>query len=332
MSFFSSIRDAVSNRILAIDNFRNLKVANTKRILGSGFGATLDTTYLYTATTAGTGAYSGGNGEGTIATGATANSSYSIVSKGKLRYQSGRNNLFRAVVRFHDTGTANNVREFGVYSDSASQFVFRLSGTTFSCVVKRNSVETVVSSGSFNGNGTGASGTYTVDTNYHGFEILYAGSRIIFSIDNVAIHTFSSTTASIVGSLVGNLYIANTNSGGSTSNVSLSIQNWSGAHIGDAVNNPLFYNINATAETRTLKAGGGTLQSISIGRTGGASCTLTLYDNTAGSGTIIGIWDVNATQSVGTHVMGIEGVNFYNGLTYVSSGTWTNGSVTIFWE
>lgn len=316
----------------SIDTFRNLRVAQAKRVIGSNFGSTIDTTYLYTTSVAGTGTATASNGVASLTTGATANSSASIVTKNKARYLSGRNNLFRFQGRFSNTGSANNVREVGVFIDSSNQFVFRLSGTTFQVVVKKAGVETVVSSGLFNGNGSSSGMGWTVDTNFHAFEILYSTARIRFLIDNDPIHTFVGASTSLTSSLVGQIYAANTNSGGGTANVSLDFMAVSVSHIGDAVNNPNYYNINAVAETRTLKGGGGTLQSISIGRPAGVGSSLTIYDNTAGSGTVIGIWDLNNAQSVGTHVMGIEGVNFYNGLTYVTAGTMTNGSITIFWE
>lgn len=324
--------DVVTNMYESIDRFRNIRTAETKRIVGSNFGSTIDTAGLYTITNTNGGTTTANTGVCSLATNTTANGATQIVTKGKIRYLSGRSNLFRAVVRFSNTGSANNVRQFGILVDTANLFVFRLSGTTFSVVAKRASVETVVASGSFNGNGTSSGGTWTVDTNFHAFEIMYTTSRIGFTIDNQPIHTFSATNNSTISSMVGSMYAANINSGGSTTSNYLNLLTWSGSQIGDAINNPQFYNINAVAETRTLKAGGGTLQSISIGRSGGNGATLTLYDNTAGSGTIIGIWDLNNVSSVGTHTLGIEGVNFNNGLTYVTSGTMTSASATIFWE
>ena len=53
-----------------------------------------------------------------------------------------------------------------------------------------------------------------------------------------------------------------------------------------------------------------------------------LYDST--SGTKLLTFDLTANSAFGTHVFGIEGVNFNNGLTYITSGTMTNGSVTFF--
>ena len=326
------IVDPVTGMIGYLDRFRNFKVANTKRIIGSNFGNSIDTTYLYTITNNNGGTATATDGVATLATNTTANGNTTLITKGKIRYLSGRNNNIRFQVRFGDTGGTNNVREFGIYVDANNFYGYRLSNTTFSIVTKKAGVETVVSSGSFNGNGNITNGTYTVDTNFHGFEILVSGSRIQFIIDNRPIHVATATTSSIVSSLPGQIYLSNTNSGGSTTNRILDILALSGSQIGDAVNNPQYYNIDAVAETRTLKAGGGTLQSISIGRLGGANALITIYDNTAGSGTIIARFDLTNNNAFGTHIFGIEGVNFYNGLTYVTSGTMTNGSVTIFWE
>lgn len=328
----SIIVDPVTGMMGYLDRFRNLRTANTKRMFGSNFGANIDTTYQYTITNGNGGTTTATSGVATLATNTTANGNTTLITKPKIRYLSGRNNLIRIQARFGDTGGANNVREFGIYVDANNQYNYRLSDTTFSVVLKKAGIETVISSGSFNGSGSGSTGTYTVDTSFHSFEILVSGSRIQFVIDNQPLHVFSATSTSLVASLVGNVFMSNTNSGGSTTNRVLDTIAISASQIGDAVNNPLYYNIDAVAETRTLKSGGGTLQSISIGRLGGANALITIYDNTAASGTIIARFDLTANSAFGTHVFGIEGVNFYNGLTYVTSGTMTNGSVTLFWE
>lgn len=326
MSYFSNLFDAVTGRSTYIDPFRNLRVAQMKRVVGTGAGPITDS-FLYTTTVAGTGAYSVTTGTGTLTTGATANSSVDIKSVQKARYMSGRANILRVTTGFLDTGVANNVREFGLFVDASNQFNFRLSGTVFSVVVKKAGVEIVVNSGSFNG----ASSTYAVDANIHSFEIVYTFTSILFVIDNVLVHRVSSTTATLLSSIVGQLYISNANSGGSTSVVNMNIVAWSIQQVGDSINNPMFYNINAIAETRTLKTGGGTLQSISVGRAA-TSGLLTIYDSTSGTGSIIAIFDIGSVSTIGTHMFGIEGVNFYTGLTYVTSGVMTNGSVTVFWE
>jgi len=331
MSFFSNLYDKVTNKSAMIGNLRDLRVANIKRILGSNFGSSIDSTY-YTVSVAGTGAGAASNGVLSLTTGATANSTASIVTTRKVRYLSGRANLYRGVMRFGDTGAANNVREFGIQIDSNNGFYFRLSGTTFQIVTRKGGSDTVVSNGSFNGNGTQSAQSWTVDTNFHGFEISYTTSAIRFLIDDVAIHVARPTTTSLTSSVVGVIYASNANSGGGTANVTLDSIALSVSYFGDAVNNPLFYCNSATAETRTLKAGGGTLYSVTIGRAGGAGCTLTIYDNTAASGTIIAIFDMTKDAAIGTHVLAPEGVNFYNGLTYVLSATATAAAFTVTWD
>lgn len=327
-----NINDSTTTKSVQVDNLQRLMVESAKRIIGSGFGSSIDTTYLYNIVNAGTGTTTASTGEGILATGTGANGATTLTTQGKIRYLSGRTNLFRDIVRFGDTGTTNNVREFGIYIDANNKFVFRLSGTTFSCVIKRDGVETVVSNGSFNGNGTQSGVSVTVDTNYHSYEIMYTNSKVRFFMDDSAVHAFTPTTASLVSSMVGNLYASNVNVLGSTSNVSMNMLNWSGSQIGDSVNNPLFYCVNAVAETRTLKGGGGTLQAININRKGGANAILTVYDSTTGSGTLIGIWDLTVADCVTPWPQGVQGVNFYNGLTYVTSGTMTAGNITFFWE
>src|SRR5882757_2249297 len=58
------------------------------------------------------------------------------------------------------------------------------------------------------------------------------------------------------------------------------------------------YNHIATAATTTVKSGAGTLHTITINSLGTVASTLTVYDNTAGSGTVIGI--INSLSITGT--------------------------------
>lgn len=87
-----------------------------------------------------------------------------------------------------------------------------------------------------------------------------------------------------------------------------------------------FTNI-ATATTTTVKSGSGFLNRITINK-GVASATVTLYDNTAGSGTLIG------TITFGAALLGDPGipllyeVNFTTGLTIVTSGA---TDLTVSW-
>lgn len=75
-----------------------------------------------------------------------------------------------------------------------------------------------------------------------------------------------------------------------------------------------FLNLAANATT-TVKTGAGVLHSITINTLGTAD-TVTVYDNTAGSGTKIGT--INAALSQGTLIFDAA---FVTGLTVVIAGT-----------
>jgi hypothetical protein len=84
---------------------------------------------------------------------------------------------------------------------------------------------------------------------------------------------------------------------------------------------------NITSKTTTVvKTGPGVLKSIIINKAGSAD-TLTIYDNTAGSGTTIGTITVTASVNF---VFNYEAA-FSTGLTIVSGGT-TAGDYTVIWR
>jgi len=74
-----------------------------------------------------------------------------------------------------------------------------------------------------------------------------------------------------------------------------------------------YRNINASGTT-TVKTGPGVLVSVTINNKGAGGHTITLYDNTAGSGTKIATIDGTANQ-----VTLFYNVGFTNGLTIVTS-------------
>jgi hypothetical protein len=81
-----------------------------------------------------------------------------------------------------------------------------------------------------------------------------------------------------------------------------------------------------TKTTTTAKTGSGVLHGIVINKAGSAD-TLTVYDNTAGSGTTIGT--ITVTSSV--NFVFLYDVAFSTGLTVVSGGT-TAGDYTVIWR
>jgi uncharacterized protein (AIM24 family) len=80
-----------------------------------------------------------------------------------------------------------------------------------------------------------------------------------------------------------------------------------------AVNGDAFHNLTGNATT-TVKTGSGVLERIVI-NTAGTSSTITVYDNTAGSGTKI------ATASGNAQTVLSYNVRFATGLTIVTTGS-----------
>ena len=70
---------------------------------------------------------------------------------------------------------------------------------------------------------------------------------------------------------------------------------------------------NSTATTTTLKSGRGNLKAITITET--AAATITVYDNTAGSGTVLAVFKASVVE--GTYEFNCR---FLVGLTIVTAG------------
>lgn len=72
----------------------------------------------------------------------------------------------------------------------------------------------------------------------------------------------------------------------------------------------------STATTTTVKSGAGFLYNVSVNSLGTVASTCTVYDNTAGSGTVIGV--INTLALSGTF---LNNLTFSTGLTLVTTGT-----------
>ena len=73
------------------------------------------------------------------------------------------------------------------------------------------------------------------------------------------------------------------------------------------------YKYISTATTTTVKSGAGKLHRITLGET--AAGAITIYDNTAGSGTIIGVLKASVAEQTFEF-----GADFSTGLTIVTAG------------
>lgn len=326
MSYIGNMQltDLVSGIPARVSPIGSLAVTDPLRICGGGFlGVSGIDTNFWTETLAGTGAATVSGGLVALSTGTTANSAVSIVSTKKGRFLFAHPNMWRGIMRFHDTGVANNKRMFGSF-DANNGCGFQLNGTTFGIFTRSGGSDTVVNSGSFNGAG---GTTYSLDTNKHDLEVVYFVAAAYFYIDGVLIHTVTPTTAPMFAVVSNPITISNVNSGGGTSNVTLDCWATSIVRFGKTKGRAVFANI-TTKTTTVLKTGAGTLHQIIVNVAGSGTNRMTVYDNTVASGTIIGTFDTDLSRTI---EFGGDGLDFNNGLTILTA-TGTQADITVMYD
>jgi hypothetical protein len=296
-----------------------LRTAESVRLAGHGFtGATVDANYWAVSAPVGTGAAAQANGEMTITTGTpTANSSQAVYSVRVARYVPSLPNFFRGVITAPavTTGTAGyvNTRRFGAY-DVNDGYYFQLVQTnpetapTLSIVTRKATADTPVASGSFNGD-YGA--TYAPGVTARSYEIWWSNKSAWFFVDDILLHTVTSSTATAVATPSLKVGFQTTNSGGNTAANTLVLRSATISRLGPLNTETTYKNVTGAATT-VLKYSAGRLHRVILNSTGGTSTTI--YDNTAGSGTII------ATLTTGAIASLEYNCPFHVGLTVVSVG------------
>lgn len=285
--------DPQTNKHQRISPTGSAMVESTKRMVGGGFPSGSLDAVAWTATTNGAGSASGAASSIATLTSGTANSGYAtLISAQKARFLYASVNNFRGTFRIPVTGGANTTRSWGAFNFGSvpaisDGFYFNYDGSTSTLSlnsINGGVVTNTVSSGSFNGDVT----SYTLNTVAHNFEILYQVATVYFLIDGVLLHKFSLGSSLASGDM--SLYVGAVSKNSASGTVSASLEVWamSIVRLGAAEPGPQGYHI-ATNSTFVIKIGPTTLHSVVVNSLGAASNTVTIYDNTAGSGTIIGI-------------------------------------------
>ena len=297
-------------------------VSELHRLSGGVFNGTTPSTTFYETSTTASGAAAISSGELVLTTAINSGSSVLVNAKALARYMGSNMNIFRSVVRYGDVGTLNNRRYIGIKNKGTltDGFYFLLENTTFSIGYMTGGVETLINSGSFNGEVT----SFTVDTYYHTFEIAFTNKVIDFFIDDVFIHRLTETSSSIGGERHYKPFLQNTNSGVGAVTVLYS-QVLTISRYGTVSSQGKYYLQQGQTTGVLLKQGPGSIHSIILSAVTNGSI-ITLYDGTSTGGTLI--W---ASGSMGAQTQpflldfdGSGGTQFEDGLYLTVTGASCN--------
>jgi len=289
-----------------------------KLIGGIASDAALDTNF-WNATLANGGTITETGGNVILKTNTTPSGSAIISSVRNARYVAGVANYCRAILRM-DTGVSGNVRRWGAFTTSTGAF-FELNGTTLRIVTRNASNDTIISSGSFNGQyGT----TYTNPTVSTNYEIYYTTEKVHFVINSKLLHTVQSLNSPWTSNIHLPLRLENINTS-INNDISVYIRGAAISRLGPSETDGIYKYI-TTATTTICKYSPGKLHRI-LCNDGSTGSSITIYDNITNSGTIIAT--IN-TAKVASPTSIELGVPFFTGLTIVSTGT--TGNFTVIYE
>lgn len=309
------LQDIETGKNGEVDAVGSLKTTIVTRLVGTQFSGTTKDTNFWTETVTGSGAVTKA-GQITLSTGTTANSTVQYNSVRRGRKVPGTVNQFRAVARLTTDPQANNIRRFGAYDDNDGLF-FQINGTTFGVGSRKGTVDTIVNSGSFNGN-YGAS--VTMDTALKRLVINYTAFSAQFFVNDILLHSIVASTAPSCNTLTLPIRMENNNSGGNTTDNAFEVRFATVVRLGELQTAGVARYI-GTNTTTILKYDAGTLQSIINNDNAG---TVTIYDNTAATGTQIAV--VDAAKALGTLNFNAP---FSVGLTIVTAG---GAKITVVYE
>lgn len=279
---------------------------------------------LWTNVLTGTGSAGHVLGEYELATGTTANSTVKSTSVQSMRQMSGATQYYITVVRLSDLGVTNNVRRWGLYDD-LDGFFYELSGTVFSVVSRKAGVDTKVAYSACNGPATATFDPATDLTKMNQFNLFFGGLSCRWQVNGRVLHSIGANT--IASPLTERLSLPfryeTNNSSGQTANAKILSRGVSFHRVSPAEVTPR-YRMISTATTTVVRTGPGTLRRLIVNN-GSPGGTITVYDNTAASGTQIAV--VNIPGSTNNPFVLDYDLEANTGITVVTS-TAVNLTVT----
>lgn len=284
----------------------SMSVNEEVRLVGTNFDGTTKDTNFWTETVTGTGAVTQ-TGEIKLTTGVTANSTAEYESVRRARFVVGSALLFNGAYKFNDALVTDNIRRCGAYDDDEG-FFFELDGSTFNVGSRNTTSDTLIASGSFNGN---YGLTFVVNpAAYYKLAIEWTPMGAFYYVNNILLH--QSIGGHLTRKLTLPIRFENNNTNGVTTDVTFDCLGVVVMREGRLITNSTYKYISGAATT-ILKYGAGTLHTIVNNDNAGS---VIVYDNTAGSGAIIA--SIDLAKVLGTLSFDAP---FSNGLTLVSTGS-----------
>lgn len=245
--------DADLNNSVNITNLRDLQVAQRYTLWFDSLADGVSGGWTQSVANGGTVAST--TGEGQLKTSTATNGSSQIVGP-THPYIAGRQEWFNSAIRLGDTGVAGNIRRWGKYTVSGTTpqdgFYYELSGTTLNAVTVRSGVATAVALASWT---LAATNPFTLDANYHQWEIRYTANTVWFLVDGTLRHVAGgSTSAPITNTLTLPIAATNIKTSGAT-DITLAIRNIGTGGFGTLPGGVVETGVNAVP---ALAVGGGT--------------------------------------------------------------------------
>ena len=302
------------DRHVWISPTNTLTVNPQVRLVGHSFsGSTKDTSFWGETVTNG-GTVDQVPGEVKITTNTTADGTARYYSKHSARFVAGHPNLFTAGVSFKTALTANNIRRIGAYDGTegvdGDGYYFELDYLTFCVGTRKAGTDTRVATGSFNGK-YGDAWVPTADT-YYQLSIEMTPMGTWWYVNGILLH--KTISGHQTGTITLPITMECNNDNSSTADVEMHVIGSVVMREAELTTESIYYHLSGNSATHILKYGAGTLHKIMFNNTSGT--TLTIYDNTAGSGAVIGVI-TTASGAIGEWSYDVP---FSTGLTLVTTG------------
>ena len=305
-----------------INPTNELSVSPVYRMVGTAFDGTNKDPNFWTDGSLRGGTVTQAGGEIELETNTTADGYAAYTSVRQARFVAGSAQFFAGGFSWSTAETADNVRRCGAYS-ATDGFYFELDNGVFSVGTRFGGVDTLVSSGSFNGNYGLTWKPMTGAGIYYQAAIEFTPMGVFFYINNTRLHSIKA--AHLSNTLTLPITIENENTGSSTSDVTFDCVGVYIAREGELHTNPTSKHI-TTAATYVCKYGAGVLHRIIINNPE-TGTGMTIYDNISATAPVIAVITLGSKAVAPVSVE--YGAPFSTGLTIVSTGTW---DVTVVYE